>query len=434
VSRLVVMGSGETAPTMVRIHREVFADAGEGPAVLLDTPFSFQMNADELVTRTLGYFADSVGRQVEVVHWPRRDAPSAEQEKALALLTRARWAFAGPGSPTYALRQWRETPVPAALSGVVRRGGTVVLGSAAAVTLGEASVPVYEIYKVGEDPEWVAGLDLLRELTGLRAAVVPHYDNREGGTHDTRFCYLGEQRLSALEQTLPDETGVLGVDEHTAALLDLEARTLTVAGSGVVTVRRRGRARTFAAGESLGFAELDALLRGDETALSAQPARSAGSAPGEATPAAEGAADVRPDLSVPDLSVATSLRGAADAAQAGFESAFARRDVEACVQVALDLEQTLADWQADTLQSDDTGHARRALRAMLVRLGELAEVGADPEAQLRPAVDLLLDLRARARAAGDYATSDEVRDRLAAAGVEVRDTPDGAEWGLRAGG
>lgn len=420
MSRLVVMGSGETAPTMVRIHREVFADLGDGPAVLLDTPFSFQMNAAELVARTLGYFADSVGRTVEVVRWPRRDAPAAEQERALALLARARWAFAGPGSPTYALRQWRDTPVPAALSGVVRRGGTLVLGSAAAVTLGEASVPVYEIYKVGEDPAWVAGLDLLGELTGLRAAVVPHYDNREGGTHDTRYCYLGEQRLRALEERLPDETGVLGVDEHTAALLDVDARTLTVAGSGVVTVRRRDRSRTFSAGETLGFDELDALLRGDEPAASTP----------TSTPAPPADA-----VDVPATSAgATSLREAADAAQRDFEEAFARRDVEACVSIALGLEQTLADWQADTLQSDDAGHARRALRAMVVRLGELAEAGADPAGQVRPAVELLLDLRARAREAGDYATSDEVRDRLGSAGVEVRDTPDGAEWSLRADG
>jgi cyanophycinase-like exopeptidase len=417
VSRLVVMGSGETAPTMVRVHREVFAEVGEGTAVLLNTPFSFQMNADELVARTLTYFGDSVGRQVEVVHWARRDAPVAEQERALALLARARWAFAGPGSPTYALRQWRDTAVPASLTGVVRRGGTVVLGSAAAVTLGEASVPVYEIYKVGEDPAWVEGLDLLRALTGLRAAVVPHYDNKEGGTHDTRFCYLGEKRLAALEESLSDETGVLGVDEHTAALLDLEARTLTVAGSGVVTVRRRGRSRTFASGEHLGFAQLDALLRGDDSAGPAVTTTVA------VTPAED---DVPTEAAVP-----TSLREAADAAQVTFEKALAGRDVEACVATILDLEQTLAAWQADTLQSDDTGHARRALRAMVVRLGELAEVGADPEATLRPAVGLLLDLRTRARAAGDFATSDEVRDRLGAAGVEVRDTPEGAVWSLR---
>jgi cysteinyl-tRNA synthetase len=45
-------------------------------------------------------------------------------------------------------------------------------------------------------------------------------------------------------------------------------------------------------------------------------------------------------------------------------------------------------------------------------------------------VEHLLELRGRARAARDWATSDRVRDGLAAAGVEVRDTPDGVHWEL----
>ena len=282
MSRLVVMGSGETAPTMVRVHREILATAGEGPAAMLDTPFAFQMNADELVARTLTYFEQSVGVSVEVASWPRRDAPTVVQERALALLGRARWAFAGPGSPTYALRQWCDTGIPDTLAGVVRRGGTLVMGSAAAVTLGSHAVPVYEVYKVGTDPEWVEGLDLLRELTGLQAAVIPHYDNHEGGTHDTRFCYLGETRLAMLEGQLPDDIGVLGVDEHTAALLDVEGRTLTVAGSGRVTVRRRGDSRTFAAGESVAFDDLDAMLEATRPRRrSTVPSTDAGTAGGD---------------------------------------------------------------------------------------------------------------------------------------------------------
>jgi hypothetical protein len=69
VSRIVVMGSGETAPTMVKVHREVFAACPPGPAVMLDTPFAFQMNRDELVTRTRAYFAQSVGQDVDVAVW-----------------------------------------------------------------------------------------------------------------------------------------------------------------------------------------------------------------------------------------------------------------------------------------------------------------------------------------------------------------------------
>jgi cyanophycinase-like exopeptidase len=417
MSRLVVMGSGETAPTMVRVHREILATAGEGPAAMLDTPFAFQMNADELVARTLTYFEQSVGVTVEVASWPRRDAPTVVQERALALLGRARWAFAGPGSPTYALRQWRGTGVPDTLAGVVRRGGTLVMGSAAAVTLGSSAVPVYEVYKVGADPEWVEGLDLLRELTGLQAAVIPHYDNHEGGTHDTRFCYLGETRLAMLEQQLPDDVGVLGVDEHTAALLDVAARTLTVAGSGRVTVRRRGGSRTFASGESVAFDDIDALLRGTT-------AESSSLAPALAADTA--ALSASDDMTSPAL----SLGETADAAQAAFELAFSSGDVERCVAVVLGLEQSIAEWHADTLQSADESRARRALRAMVVRLGELAESGADPHGQVAPVVELLLELRASARDNGDFATSDLVRDRLAAAGIEVRDTADGVAWQL----
>lgn len=419
MSRLVIMGSGETAPTMVPVHRRVFAVTPDGAAALLDTPFGFQTNADELVARTRAYFADSVGRSVEVARWPRRDVPTVEREQALALLHRATWAFAGPGSPTYALRQWRDTPVPGALADVAQRGGTVVFGSAAAVTLGTHAVPVYEIYKVGEDPRWVDGLDLLGTLTGLRAVVIPHFDNAEGGSHDTRYCYLGEQRLAVLERRLPDDVGVLGVDEHTALLLDLDAGSAAVAGNGTVTVRRRGADRVLAAGATLAVADLAALLRGD-----AAPPAEARPVPSLAarTSAADGAgrADGGP-----------SLRAAADAARARFDAALAARDVDGCVGAVLELDDAVAAWRADTLQSDDAAHARRVLRALVVRLGELARVGArDPRAVLAPYVDLALDLRARARAAGDYATSDLVRERLSAAGVEVRDTPDGVAWVL----
>jgi hypothetical protein len=247
--------------------------------------------------------------------------------------------------------------------------------------------------------------------------VIPHYDNREGGTHDTRFCYLGETRLAGLEEQLPDDVGVLGVDEHTAAVIDVAARTMTVTGNGLVTVRRRGRSRTLAAGESLGLDDLAAMLRGE-----ALGAVDGGGGGGVATGS-------RPE---PDRTVEVpSLRAAADEAMKAFEAAFGARDVEGCIGAALGLEQTITDWHADTLQSDDMDHARRVLRAMVVRLGELAELGADPRGQVAPVVDLLVDLRGASRERGDFATSDLIRDRLGAAGIELRDTPDGPEWSLR---
>jgi len=129
---------------------------------------------------------------------------------------------------------------------------------------------------------------------------------------------------------------------------------------------------------------------------------------------------------------ATSLRDEADRSRAAFDTALAERDVDGCVAAVLGLEAALAAWRADTLQSGDVAEARRVLRALVVRLGGLAEGGArDPRDVLAPYVGLLLELRASARAAKDFATSDLVRDRLTDAGVEVRDTPEGSAWELR---
>ena len=133
--RLVIVGSGETSPTMVKIHRQLMA--GLSPAIMLDTPYGFQVNADDLTVKIGEYFHESVGRDLEVARWRNRDEPITDRERALALLARAGWAFAGPGSPSYALRQWQDTPVPTALRDIAARGGTVVLGSAAAVTTGQ---------------------------------------------------------------------------------------------------------------------------------------------------------------------------------------------------------------------------------------------------------------------------------------------------------
>jgi cyanophycinase-like exopeptidase len=408
---LVIMGSGETAPTMVKAHRAIFERVGQAPAALLDTSYGFQLNADDISTRAVGYFAASVGRRVDVVSWRVAPPPGLERERALAALREAGWVFAGPGSPTYALRQWRDTPIPQLLAEKLDRGGVVVFASAAALTLGSHTVPVYEIYKAGADPHWVPGLDLMARATGLPAVVIPHYDNAEGGHHDTRYCYLGEPRLAALERELPPDAFVLGVDEHTGVLLDLAARTATVVGNGTMTVRRRGHEVVYPTGSVVSFAALTADP-GSSTVGEVRKSTEESEAPGRAAPAAE-----------------TSLRAAADRSRADFDAALARRDVDGCVAAILALEQLLVDWAADTLTSDEGDHARATLRGMVVRLGELAATGArDPRETLGPYVETLLELRGRARAARDYPTSDWIRDRLVAAGIEVRDTPDGVIW------
>lgn len=443
---LTIMGSGETAPTMVKVHRSVLERLGPPPvpAVLLDTPFGFQENATELAERVIHYFAESLRAPIEVASTttagleassgPIEDDDSFGNERLVEKVRDARYVFAGPGSPSYALRRWKDTVVPSLLRETLEHGGAVTFSSAAALTLGVRTVPVYEIYKVGEDPFWLDGLDLF-SVTGLSAAVIPHYNNAEGGTHDTRFCYLGERRLSMLEPELPDGAFVLGIDEHTAIVFDLDAATGTVVGNGVVTVRAKGRSKSWESGETVTVEEL--ATTADELRHGERRPPAAGET-AERRPEESESLDGEPDVSMSEPSTGSdgSYQGSPLLAvvrekEATFAAALSDRDVPSAVRAVLELEDDITAWSHDIPAGDALDRARASLRSLILALGRAGEEGVrDPRQVLGPFVEAMLELRQKARADRRFDDADEVRNRLAALGVEVRDSPEGSEWVL----
>src|SRR6266566_9600796 len=380
---LAVIGSGETSPTMVTVHRELVARLGlsKPQAMVLATPYAFQENAANVSARAQRYFADSVGLRVRSAAGtsPHADPgmappliPGDEEDEArqAAGIRAADWVFAGPGSPSYALAHWRAGPVAAALRDrVLADDGLTVLASAAAATAGQFTVPVYEIYKAGGAPRWLAGLDLLGTL-GLTVAVIPHYDNAEGGRYDTRHCYLGERRLAVMERELPAAAAVLGVDEHTAVLIDLRTEDIEIRGRGGMTVRRSGDSVLLPAGSRLSVADLRDLVQGIRRATS--PAGAGGAAGGAGAPWGAGPQG----LPLPEIMAA---------AERQFEAAAGARDADAMVGVILELETAIGQWAADTDEDQGTEQARALLRSLIGRLGRAAQGGrADPTDRLRP--------------------------------------------------
>jgi hypothetical protein len=455
---LTIMGSGETAPTMVKVHRAILDRLGPPPvaAVLLDTPFNFQENASELCERVRHYFAESLRTDIKVAGLSAADAASWEAgagvaetgptpdsdpfavERLISAVRRARYVFTGPGSPSYALRKWAGTVVPALLSEMLLHGGGVTFSSAAALTLGVSTVPVYEIYKVGADPYWLKGLDLL-SVAGMRAAVIPHYNNAEGGTHDTRFCYLGERRLAFLENELEEGAFVLGVDEHTAITFDLDEGVGTVAGLGVVTVRAARRSRTFPTGETV---KIDEILETAADLARGGAGRGARQGLGAARSVLTGEDRVPGpgDSSASPGTVGSSagalpaytdspLIGLVREHEAGFAEMVARRDMKGAVSEVLELEEQITEWSNDIPSGDAMDRARASLRSLVVELGRVGEAGVrDPREVVGPFVEAMLELRARARAERRFDEADWIRDHLEGLGIEVRDSPGGSEW------
>jgi hypothetical protein len=433
---LTIMGSGETAPTMVSTHRKLTALLPKPvKAVLLDTPYGFQENAPELATRAVEYFRNSVNVDIAVaglvrLHDTHIAADPVQIERGLRAISDATYIFAGPGSPTYALRQWSGSNVASSIIDKLMNGGIVTFATAAALTLGKTTVPVYEVYKVGQDVQRLDGLDVLSAI-GINAAVIPHYDNAEGGNHDTRFCYLGETRLLMFEQMLDDDTYVLGIDEHTGLVIDLDAEVANVVGNGTVTLRLRENSYIYESGSTIALSVLQDpwVLRTSSNASSHLKGADTSERIDEAQDG--DAADVRSQSASAGIERPTSLGDALAKHQQEFEDAMTARDADGAVRACLALEQAIHDWSADTLQGDIADKARAAVRSMISALGDAAIGGVrNPRDVVAPYVEAMLAIRATVRAEKRYDLSDVIRDAFVNIGIEVRDTATGVEWDL----
>jgi peptidase E len=402
---IVLMGSGELTATMVEVHKELLAELPHPPqAVFLDTPAGFQLNADHISERAADYFRRRIQRELTIASFKSStEITPREAEQAFRRLGSAHYILIGPGSPTYAVRHWRHSPIGEILRERVTQGGCLVAASAAALTVGRMTLPVYEIYKVGEDLHWVEGLNILGHFD-LDLAVIPHWNNAEGGTHDTRCCYMGQPRFARLESLLPPDTAVLGLDEHTACVLDFSTEQAHVRGVGGVTLRRRGNDVTFGRGERFPLE----LLRG----AGAMPEGPAAAPAVRDTPVSPGTPWER-----------------MHALETAFRSAWERRDPGTMSSALLELDQIL--WQAhdDLEHAESISQGRELLRELIVLLGVRQEADSRHAAEgMGPLIEGMLAVRENFRRERRWAEADAIRTGLLSAGIVVEDTPGGVRW------
>lgn len=242
---VVLFGSGEMARGARQVHDEVLRRYSEPVRVaILPTPAAFQPNADAVAAKLADFVRHNLVNhrpEVVIVDARRRGGPGDPDEPEVAsALDGARYIFAGPGSPTFMVRQLAATRTWAALRRSWHAGAGIGLASAAAIAVGAHVLPVYEIFKAGHDLGWQEGLDLFGEV-GIELAIVPHWNNSEGGAGlDTSHCFVGPDRFDRLRELLSPSAVVLGLDEHTSCIIDVAAGTVDVRGKGTMTVLRDG--------------------------------------------------------------------------------------------------------------------------------------------------------------------------------------------------
>ena len=258
---ITLIGSGETAPSGRVLYEPAFDRLPKPVKVsIMETPAGFELNSPHVASRVSEFIQHRLQNykpDVTVVPARRRDAEfGTNNPDILRPLLDADCIFMGPGSPSYTVRHLTGTYAWDMMQARHRLGACLTFASSAAIAIGETAVPIYEIYKVGDDPHWIPGLDLLGPL-GLRIACVTHWNNAEGGANlDTSRCYIGKARLETLLPALSNGTVVVGVDEHTALTLDFSEMKCRVLGKGTVTLVDDVTERVYKAGSDFPMSEL----------------------------------------------------------------------------------------------------------------------------------------------------------------------------------
>ncbi len=243
LGKIAFLGSGETSLAGGRIFESLVRDLKEPLRIaLMETPAGFELNSTQVVGRVGEFMMTRLGNYkpvVDLVAARKKDSPfSPDDPEIVKPLLHANMIFMGPGSPTYAIRQLKDTLAWDVIRARHRLGATLIFASAATISVGAHALPVYEIYKVGQDVHVVDGLNFFADF-GLHLSFMPHWNNADGGVDlDTSRCFVGMDRFAEWCKLIPDENTTLGLDEHTGIILDFENGKCEVSGVSSISLVR----------------------------------------------------------------------------------------------------------------------------------------------------------------------------------------------------
>ncbi len=261
LGQIAFLGSGETSLAGGRIF-EMLARALPQPVriAVLETPAGFELNSHQVAGRVAEFLRTRLQNYtptVDVIPARKRGTPfSPEEASLLRPLLHANLIFMGPGSPTYATRQLQGSLAWDLIRARHRQGATLAFASAATISIGAWALPVYEIYKVGEDVHTKTGLNLFSDY-GMELSFIPHWNNADGGEDlDTSRCFIGMERFNQWCESLPAGNTTVGLDEHTGIIMDFDSSQCEIVGVSSVSLVRDCEPRIYPAGAKFSLAEL----------------------------------------------------------------------------------------------------------------------------------------------------------------------------------
>ena len=261
LGRIAFLGSGETSLAGGRIF-ETLARLISDPLriAILETPAGFELNASLVAGRVGEFLKTRLGNYkptIDLIPARKKGTEfSPDNPEILQPLLQANMIFMGPGSPSYVARQLKDTLAWDIIRARHRKGATLIFASAATISVGRWVLPVYEIYKVGEDVHVKDGLGFFADF-GMHVSFVPHWNNAEGGVDlDTSRCFIGMERFKQWCDLLPTENTTVGLDEHTGVIIDFESGMCEVSGVSSVSIVRECDPEIYPSGSKFALKEI----------------------------------------------------------------------------------------------------------------------------------------------------------------------------------
>ncbi len=261
LGQIAFLGSGETSRAGGAMFESLARSLSEPPRVaVLETPAGFELNSNQVASRVADFIKTRLQNYnpvIDVIPARKRGTPfSPDEASILGPLASANFIFMGPGSPTYAIRQLGGSLAWDLIRARHRMGAALAFASSATIAVGAWGLPVYEIYKVGEEVHSVPGLGLFADF-GMQLSFIPHWNNAEGGDDvDTSRCFVGMDRFAAWCDSLPADNTTIGLDEHTGLIVDFNKHICQVNGVSSVSLVRDCNPKIYPAGATFPLAEL----------------------------------------------------------------------------------------------------------------------------------------------------------------------------------
>jgi len=265
LGQIAFLGSGETSLAGGRIFESLARKINEPLRIaLMETPAGFELNSAQVVGKVGEFMKTRLQNYkpvVDVIPARKKNSTfSPDDPEIVKPLLYANMIFMGPGSPTYAIRNLKNTLAWDIIRARHRLGATLIFASAATISISAHALPVYEIYKVGQDVHAVDGLNLFADF-GLHVSFIPHWNNAEGGADlDTSRCFIGMDRFNEWSSFVPLSNETVGLDEHTGLVLDFETGLCEVSGVSSVSLVRQTNPEIYPSGSKFPLSELGEVV------------------------------------------------------------------------------------------------------------------------------------------------------------------------------